>query len=95
MDFLALSDDIKFIISKHLQSYCKINKMLSKHHDLQKMLFGEIVFDDDFCTFLKLQYDAKENDDTYVCMYIRIYVCIYVCIYIHTCCVLTNPPIPS
>jgi len=35
---------------------------LSKNHELQKILFGEIVFDDDFCKFLKLQYDAKEND---------------------------------
>ena len=26
MDYLALNDDAKFIISKHLQSDCKINK---------------------------------------------------------------------
>ena len=36
---------------------------MSKIHDLQKILFGEIVCDDDFCKFLKLQYDAKENDE--------------------------------
>ena len=36
----------------------------SKHHDLQKISFGEIVFDDDFCKILKLQNDkVKENDD--------------------------------
>ena len=49
MNFLALNDDVKFIISKHLQSDCKIRTMLSKYHDLQKTIFGEIVFDDDFC----------------------------------------------
>ena len=37
--------------------------MLSKYHDNQKILFGEIVFDDDFCKVLKLQNDVKENDD--------------------------------
>jgi hypothetical protein len=63
MDFLALNDDVKFIISKHLASDLKIRTLLSKNHDLQKILFGEIVFDDDFCKFLKLQYDATENDD--------------------------------
>ena len=37
----------------------------SKHHDLQKILFGEIVFDDDFRTILKTQndVDVKENDN--------------------------------
>ena len=63
MDFLALNDDVKFIISKHLQSNLKIRTMLSKYHDLQKILFGEIVFDDDFCKILKLQNDVEENDD--------------------------------
>ena len=51
MDFLAINEDVKFIISKHLQSDLKIRTMLSKYHDLQKILFGEIVFDDDFCKF--------------------------------------------
>jgi uncharacterized membrane protein YwzB len=49
MDFLALNDDVKYIIYKHLALYLKIRTLLSKHHDLQKILFGEIVFDDDFC----------------------------------------------
>ena len=35
----------------------------SKYHDLQKILFVESVFDDDFCKFLELQNDVKENDD--------------------------------
>ena len=51
MDFLALND-VKFIISKHLQSDLKIRTMLSKYHDLQKILCGEI--DDDFCKILKI-----------------------------------------
>ena len=37
--------------------------MLSKYHHLQKILFGQIVFDDDFCKNLKLQNLVKENDD--------------------------------
>ena len=48
MNFLDLNDDVKVIISRHLQKNCKIHTMLSKHHDLQKILFGEIVFDHDF-----------------------------------------------
>ena len=47
MNFLDLNDDVKVIISKNLQSDCKILTMLSKYDDLQKILFGEIVFDDD------------------------------------------------
>ena len=63
LDFEALNDDVKFIISKHLQSDLKNRTMLSKYHDLQKILFVESVFDDDFCKFLELQNDVKENDD--------------------------------
>jgi hypothetical protein len=63
MNFLALNDDVKCIISKHLSSDLKIRTLLSKNHDLQKILFGDIVYDDDFCKYLKLQYDAKEKDD--------------------------------
>ena len=37
--------------------------MLSKYHDNQKILFGEIVHDDDFCKISKLQNHVKENDD--------------------------------
>ncbi len=43
MNFLDLNDDVKFIISKQLQSHCKIRTMFSKYHDLQKIVFGEIV----------------------------------------------------
>ena len=92
MIFLAGNDDVQFIISKHLDSDLKIRTLLSKNHDLQKILFGEIVFDDDFCNFLKLQYDAKENDDFKIAKIFKIYedlsnihtyiVCMYVCIYV-------------
>jgi len=63
MNFLDLRDDVKIIIAKHLTSDCKIRTMLSKYHDLQKILLEEIVFDDDFCKIIKLQNDIKENDD--------------------------------
>jgi len=36
--------------------------MLSKYHALQKVLFGEIVFDNDFHKIRKIQDDVKEND---------------------------------
>ena len=63
MNFLDLNDDVKFIIYKHLQSDCKIRTMFSsKHHDLQKILFGEIVFDDDFRKIIKLQNDVQNDD---------------------------------
>ena len=44
MNFLALKDDVKFIISNHVQSDCKINKnfMTKPDDDLQKILFGEV-----------------------------------------------------
>ena len=37
--------------------------MLSKNHDLQQILFGDVVYNDDLCKHLNLQYNAKENDD--------------------------------
>ena len=63
MNFLALHDDVKFIISKHLASDLKIRQLLSKNHDLQKILLNEVVYNDDFCKYLNLQYNAKENDN--------------------------------
>ena len=41
MSFLDLNNDLKSMISKHLSSDLSISKML------QKVLFGEIVFDDE------------------------------------------------
>ena len=63
MNFLALNNDVKFIISKHLASDLKIRALLSKNHDLQKIVFGDIMYNDDLCKYLHLQYNAKENDD--------------------------------
>ena len=63
MNFLALNDDVKFIISKHLASDLKIRQLLSKNHDLQKILFNEVVHSDDFCKYLKMDYNAKGIDD--------------------------------
>ena len=62
MNFLALHDDVNFIISKHLASDLKIRQLLSKNHDLQKILLNEVVYNDDFCKYLNLQYNAKDND---------------------------------
>ena len=44
MNFLALNDDVKFIIANHLQSDRKINKVFMNEPDdnLQKNLFGEV-----------------------------------------------------
>ena len=58
MNFLALNDDVKFIISKHLASDSKIRQLLSKNHDLQKTLFNAVVYNDDPCKYLKLDYNA-------------------------------------
>jgi hypothetical protein len=64
MNFFDLNDDVKSISTKHLTCDCKIRTMFSsKHHDLQKILFGEIVFDDDFRKIVNIQNDVKENDD--------------------------------
>jgi hypothetical protein len=43
MNFLDLHDDVKIIIAKHLTSDGKTRTMLSKYHDLQKILLEEIV----------------------------------------------------
>ena len=73
MDFLALNDDAKFIISKHLVSDLKIRALLSTNHDLQK------IFDD-----FKNGKIFKIYEDTYVCMYMYICTCIYIHMYIYT-----------
>jgi len=49
MNFLDLNDDVKSIITTHITIESFISTMfMSKHHDLQKKLFGEIGFDNDF-----------------------------------------------
>ena len=57
MNFLALNDDVKFIIASHLASDLKIRSLLSKNHGIQKKLFNEVVYND---------------VHTYVCMYIHV-----------------------
>ena len=44
MNFLALNDDVKFIIANHLKSDYKINKIFMTEQDdkLQKILFDEV-----------------------------------------------------
>jgi hypothetical protein len=63
MNFLALHDDVKFIIANHLASDLKIRSMLSKNHDIQQILFGDVVYNDDLNHYINLQYNAKDNDD--------------------------------
>jgi hypothetical protein len=65
MNFLALHDDIKFIIATHLLSASdlKIRTLLSKNHDIQKILFNEVVYNDDLNNYINLKYNAKENDN--------------------------------
>ena len=63
MNFLALHDDVKFIIASHLAPDLKIRTLLSKNHDIQKTLFNEVVYNDDLNNYINLQYNAKENDN--------------------------------
>ena len=58
----------------------------SKYHYLQKIFFGEIVFDDDFCKIFKLQNDVKENDDFINAKICKIYKDINDVIYIGSTC---------
>ena len=61
MIFLDLNDDVKLIISKHLLIDFKFSAQFSsKHQYLQKILFGEVVFDDDLRKILKIQNDNEE-----------------------------------
>jgi hypothetical protein len=73
MNFLALHDDVKFIISAHLASDLTIRAVLSKNHDLQKILFGDIVYIDDLNHYINLHYNAKENDDFHNAKIFKIY----------------------
>jgi hypothetical protein len=55
MNFVALHDAVKFIIATHLASDLKIRSMLSKNHDIQQILFGDVVYNDDL--------NAKDNEN--------------------------------
>jgi hypothetical protein len=49
LSFLDLDNDVKSIITEHVSGDYKNSTMLmSKHYELQKSLFGGIVFDHDF-----------------------------------------------
>ena len=78
MKILALNDDVKFIISEHLASDLKIRAMLSKNHDLQQILLGDVIYNDDLCKYLNLQYNAKENDDFKNAKIFKIYDIVYI-----------------
>ena len=49
MSLFDLNNDVRYFFSRHLSNDYKSSTIsMSKHYDLQKSLFGEIVFDDDF-----------------------------------------------
>jgi hypothetical protein len=63
MNFLALHDDVKFIIATHLASDLKIRALLSKNHDLQQILFGDVVYNDDkwVCVHTRERYNGNSS----------------------------------
>ena len=67
MNFLALHDDVKLIISKHLASDLKNRALLSKNHDLQKHYWESSYITMTYVNIkicsINLQYNDKENDD--------------------------------
>ncbi len=48
--------------------------MLSKNHDLQQILFEDVVYNDDLNHCINLQYNAKESDDLKMQKYSK-YIC--------------------
>ena len=61
---------------------------MSKHRELQKILFGEIVFDNAFHTIKKKEDDVKDNDDVNNGKIYRIYKDINDILYIGSTCIL-------
>jgi hypothetical protein len=72
--------------------------MLSKNHDLQQILFGDVVYNDDLNRYINLQYNAKEKDDfknakifkiyqdlSYTSIHIHMCVCVCVCVFVCAC----------
>ncbi len=94
MNVLDLTDDVKFIISKHLLSDCKMNKtfMTESDDDLQKIIFGEVkemkIDIDDICIDLKknTKFDMMKlnflNKIIIKFIYVSMYACMYVCMYV-------------
>ena len=44
-------------------SKTKIRSMLSKNHEIQQILFGDVVYIDDLNQYINLLYNAKDNDN--------------------------------
>jgi hypothetical protein len=66
MTFFDLNDDGKSIIAKHLTNdYIISTIFMSNYYDLQKILFGDIVCDNDFHTIKKIRDDVKDDNDFY------------------------------
>jgi hypothetical protein len=70
---------------------CYLETQKKKNHDPPRILFGDIMYNDDICKYLNLQYNAKENDDlknvkirmyVYIYTYVYIYIFVYIYIYI-------------
>ena len=51
----------------------KIRALLSKNHDLTKILLWDVVYNDDLCKYLNLPYNSKENDDFKTAKIFQIY----------------------
>jgi hypothetical protein len=79
MNFVALNDDVKFIISKHLALDLKIRKLLSNNHDL-----GKKNLEMSYITMIFVDCDCMLYFYTYVCMHLHTYVCTYVSMYLYT-----------
>ena len=72
MSLIDLNDDVKSIIAMHLTNDYKIRTMFSsKHQDLWKVLFEEIVFDDGFRKIKKYKMMLKKMMILIMLKYIR------------------------
>ena len=93
MSYLDLNNDAKSIVAKRSSNNMNITTMFtSKHYDFQKILFGEIVFDEAYSKIKQKLGRISDDDDcnngnTLIRMYVCIYICIctytYVCMYIY------------
>jgi hypothetical protein len=93
MSYLDLNNDAKSIVAKRSSNNMNITTMfMSKHYDFQKILFGEIVFDEAYSKIKQKLGRISDDDDfnngnTLIRMYVCIYICIctytYVCMYVY------------
>ena len=64
MSCLDLNNDVQAFIAEHLSSdYESSTVFMSKHYDVQKKLFGEIVFHNDFHNIKTTPGRMKDDDD--------------------------------